>query len=120
MVMRRTGRRLQNQKSRSLLFDTVPDVRFRDSAFGWLRIAMTLKPNSDFELIAQSQKNFRSKVVKCSYLTEHQCHFVVFETRKHDGSDREHVIAGLCYLLSKKEQKKCQKCGPKRDQDEVG
>lgn len=81
---------------------------------------MTLKPNPVFELIAQSRKNFPSKLVKSSYLTEHQCHFVVFETRKHDGSDREHVIAGLCYLLTKKKGEKCQKCGSKRDQDEVG
>lgn len=118
MMMRRTGRRLQNP-SRSLLFDTVPDVRFHDSAFGWLRIADDIE--ADFELIAQSQKNIPSKLVKSSYLTEHQCHFVVFETRKHDGSDREHVIAGLCYLLTKKKSgEKCQKCGSKRDQDEVG
>lgn len=106
MMMRRTGRRLQNP-SRSLLFDTVPDVRFHDSAFGWLRIADDIE--ADFELIAQSQKNIPSKLVKSSYLTEHQCHFVVFETRKHDGSDREHVIAGLCYLLTKKKRRKMSK-----------
>lgn len=75
-------------------------MRLNDSAFGWLRIADDIE--ADFELIAQSRKNFPSKR---SYLTEHQCHFVVFETRKHDGSDREHVIAGLCYLLTKKSEK---------------
>lgn len=72
-----------------------------------LRIADDIE--ADFELIAQSQKNLEE--IKNSYLTEHQCHFVVFETRKHDGSDREHVIAGLCYLLTKKKREKCQKCG---------